>query len=187
MDAQPRHSSRRAWWPLIIAALVLGAGIGGGAIWWMEARGARSQPPAAKPQPEFEDELARSTGAARAHMETIAEAMRRYRAEFGDNVRWPMMLDDLKQLRLLDSDFDFEGPLSRKPVRYSPDLPAGHDPARWAICCDVQMGWRHERRRGTVRAPISAVVIMGDGDVRTLGPDDIDTVGGLVLDLAAAR
>lgn len=187
MDPQPRSPSRRAWWPLILAALVLGAGIGGGAIWWIEAQDQRGLPPRDYQQPDAEGELARGTEAAQAHMETIAEAMRRYRAEFGDNVRWPVILDDLKQLRLLEPDFNFIGLLSRRPVAYSPDLPLGHDPARWAICCDVQVGWRYERRRGSVRAPVGAVVIMGDGQVRTLGPEDLDSVGGLVFDLAAAR
>lgn len=180
----PTPVKRRPPLGALAVALLLGLGAGAGLIWWHSARTNQAPPVHPRDRQEADFETGAGTDTARRRMEALAVALRRYRVEVGDNVRWPVELEDLKHLGLIAEDFSYMGELSRRPLTWSPDFPAGHDPSRWAICCDVQMGRRYDRRRGMARAPIAAVVITGDGEVRVLETEDLDSVGGLIFDAA---
>lgn len=163
-------------------------------VWW-NSLDHRSPAPNRRVQGDSETETGAGKAveaAALAQMESIAEGLRRYRTEFGDGVRWPMALDDLKQVQVLAADFGLTGALSGRPVRYAPDIPAGVDSARWAICSDVRWGNQsmpsdRGRYRPSVYAPVLAAVILGDGRVRLLAANEMDGVGGLVFDRPGAR
>jgi hypothetical protein len=53
------------------------------------------------------------------------------------------------------------------------------DPARWALCSDVEPAQR--TYRGS-RPPFHAVVLLADGSVRVLQGDELQKIGGLVYD-----
>ena len=183
-DAKPKL--RRAAWlrrvVLLVAATALGATAAAAYVSWQESR----RPPPPHPRGPYSEGMENPAGAiesARKHMEELAEAVIEYRAQFGDHTRWPAALEDLKNLRLIRADFEFSGVLSGRPLSWMPQMPPGHEHARWAMCCDVRVGWRFDpRRHGSVRAPLSAVVILGDGSVRVLGAHEMDSVGGLVFE-----
>lgn len=190
-EAGPASPAGRGtrWAALLMIALVCGVGFGLWLIWW-DPMGHRPGPYHDGGQgyefPVRDGPL--DAGQAEKHLQVLADAMRRYRDEFGDGVRWPMTLEDLKYVDLLPRDYQFRGLLSQRPLHYAPDVPAGHDPARWAICCDVKT----ENRRGrngydVIRVPVGAVVILGDGTVRVLQERDLTAVGGLQFDQGAAR
>lgn len=195
-NAQPAQSaapqtrpSGRGWVNLVILALLLGVAGGLWAVWWLPSHD--SAYPQGGPPPEYQYDPAEPRGAllaAKLHMEKLADALLQYRRQFGDDVRWPATLEDLKYVGLLDAEFSLEGGLNRQPLAYAPDLPAGMDPARWAICSDVLVTRRPNRAGyGYVRAPEAAVVILGDGRVRVLQGDEIEKIGGLVYSQNAPR
>jgi len=189
--AQPAAPARPGtrWVAMLMIALASGVGFGLWLIWW-DPLGQRTQSQyQAGPGYEFpRGNSPLNAGEAEKHLQVLADAMRRYRQDFGDGVRWPMTLEDLKYVDLLPGDYQFRGLLSQRPLSYPPDVPAGHDPARWAICCDVKT----ENRRGrngydVIRVPVGAVVSLGDGTVRVLEERDLTAVGGLQFDQAVSR
>lgn len=186
-DRQAPRPRGQLWTNLVILCLLLGVAGGLYLVWWTPER-----EPGARPGGEYENydpnEPRGNLLVSKQRMEVLAESMRRYRDEFGDSVRWPMSLEDLKFTQLLPADFEFKGVLSRKPLHYAPEVPAGFDASRWAICCDVEMAWRsNPAGYGSVRAPVAAVVILGDGTVRVLQGDEVQKIGGLVYEQNAPR
>lgn len=181
----PKPPHKMPWRVIALIGFVAGVGTAVSLIYWnpfkREVPHHRTQFPSGY---DFDDPpLLADMTAARGRMDAIAEALNRYRDQHGDGVRWPMSLDDLFLLGLLPEGFDLTGVLSGRPVSYAPDMPAGRDPSRWAICSDVELGWRRvSGRYGAVRVPRVALVILADGAVRELRDDEIDTVGGLVYD-----
>lgn len=169
---------------LVILCLLLGVSIGLWFVWW--------RPDKDSPNPhtghEFDfaepGEVRGNLLLSKQRMEKIAEALRNYREQFGDGVRNPLNLEDLKLVQLLPPDFEFTGLLSRRPLHYAPDVPANFDPTRWAICCDVEPPQRMHRGP---RVPLAAVVILGDGSVRVLQGEELQKVGGIVYDQNAPR
>jgi hypothetical protein len=192
-DAQPAQppetptSRPRAqlWTNLIILFLLVGVAGGLWLVWWRPD-------PLRDPQfdrggdyqPEDPTELRGTMLVAKQRMDKLAESMRNYREQFGDGVRWPMTLEDLKFVQLLPQEYELNGVLSRRPLTYAPEVPAGFDPTRWAICCDVEPAQRSYRG---ARAPGAAVVILGDGSVRVLQGDELTKIGGIVYDNNAPR
>lgn len=123
-----------------------------------------------------------------AHLRVVAQALAAYRDQFGGGVRWPGSLQELADMQLLPEGCELKGLISRRPLCYHADMPAGHDPGRWVLCADAEIGWR--RVRGNpypVRGVRTAVVILGDGTVATLGEEDIDRYGPSGFGLPDAR
>lgn len=127
-------------------------------------------------------------GESEAHLRQVAQALLAYRDQLGGGVRWPHSLQELEDMQLLPEGCELTGVISRRPLGYHADMPAGHDPGRWVLCVDAEVGWR--RVRGSpypVRGVRTAVVILGDGTVTTLGEDDIDRYGPSGFGLPDAR
>lgn len=118
------------------------------------------------------------------HMRELADALMRYREDFGGNLNWPANLDELAYTGLIDEGYDRTGVLSRKPIVYNAEMPMGRDPARWVIAHDTEIGWqRRQNSRYAVRGPRASVVILGDGSVKLLEGPEIERYGGLNVDL----
>jgi hypothetical protein len=116
-----------------------------------------------------------------ARMQRLAEALLSYRNQVGGGLRWPSGLSELEEVGLLPVDFDFRGPLSDRPIVYSPHMPPSHDPALWVLAHDRLYG-RRAGGRGMgryVNGVVGAVVIFGDGSVRYLDEKEVTQYGGL--------
>jgi hypothetical protein len=67
-------------------------------------------------------------------------------------------------------------------------MPIGHDPERWVMCYDVEIGWHRRAATGySVNGPIAAAVILGDGTVKLIEGDDLEKYGGLNFQVDATR
>ncbi len=119
--------------------------------------------------------------AAVAHLQTLADAMLAYReGPMGGGVRWPATLDELKYAGLLPEDFALAGLLSGQSLAYQPMMPMGHDPERWVMVHDVEIGWVRSRvSRRAFKGMVCAAVILGDGSVRIIEGEDTNLYGGM--------
>jgi hypothetical protein len=88
---------------------------------------------------------------------------------------------------MLEQDWNFNGMLSGEPVVYQPEMPIGHDPERWVICHDTELGRRRTQSGYTTTAPLAAVVILADGSVKLIEGNELLTYGGLNLGIGAGR
>lgn len=126
---------------------------------------------------------------ATSRLQQLADALLAYReGPLGGGVRWPGTLDELKFAGLLPEDFKFEGELSRAPLIYQPDMPMRHDPERWVMVQDAEIGWvrsRHQYRAS--RGMVCAAVILGDGTVKLIEGDELQLYGGLHVPVEEAR
>lgn len=119
-----------------------------------------------------------------ANMTILSEALVAYREDFGGNLNWPANLDELEYAGLLREDFRRSGVLSDKPIVYNPEMPMGHDPSRWVIAHDTEIGWqRRMNSRYATKSPRASVVILGDGTVKLLKGDELTNYGGLNVDM----
>ncbi len=126
--------------------------------------------------------------AALEHMKKVADAMLAFRDGPGGGVRWPNSLDELRYSGVIEQDFSFTGPISGEPLVYHPDMPLGHDPARWVMVHDIEIGWvRSKARYYRTKGIRSAVAILGDGTVKLIEGDEIEFYAGLSLGPEAAR
>ncbi|MCB9895472.1 MAG: hypothetical protein H6839_13575 [Planctomycetes bacterium] len=127
--------------------------------------------------------------AALAHMQVLADAMVEYHdGSSGGGVRWPSALDELQMSGLLAQDYDLRGLLSGEPIVYQPQMPIGHDPERWVMCYDVEIGWHRQPTTGyAINGPIAAAVILGDGTVKLIEGEDLEKYGGLNFQVGATR
>jgi hypothetical protein len=117
-----------------------------------------------------------------AHMRELAAALLQYReGSMGGGVRWPGGLDELQMAGMLEADWDFSGVLSGQPIVYQPEMPIGHDPERWVMCHDIELGRRRTQTGFAFMGPRAAAVILGDGSVKLIEGDDLLTYGGLNL------
>lgn len=169
--------------------------IGGGVWFWLKS--SRPQPaphvtqwPRNNPHGEFPyGEDGGDYEGALARMQKLADALNSYREDptMGGGVRWPSSLEELPMAGLLEQDFEFTGLLSGKPIVYQPEMPIGHDPARWVLCHDLEIGWRRQQGTGyAVNGPRAAAVVLADGSVKLLEGDELEMYGGLNLLTGAA-
>lgn len=118
--------------------------------------------------------------AALAKMRKLADALLAYRDSHGGGVRWPMALEDLQYVGLLAADFEFDGLLSGAALVYQPEMPPTHDPARWAMVHDTEVGWvRSQMQPRPYRGIRAVAAIMADGEVKLIDGEDIGMYGGL--------
>jgi hypothetical protein len=178
---------------LLVALFSLSGVAAGGAWWWMQSRSAEpdrhvTQWPRHEDHPFYHADDT-DYEAATGHLRVLADALLAYReGPEGGGVRWPSDLQELHMLGLLDPDYDLTGRLSGAPIEYHPDMPIGYDPARWALCHDVEIGWRRVAGSGyAARGPRAAAVILADGTVKLLGQDELDLYGGLNLRMDATK
>lgn len=137
-----------------------------------------TQWPNGMPEDHYQPDPGHSEAVAR--MQVLADALLQYRdGPLGSGMRWPMSLDELTTVGLLEPGTELNGLLSKQPLVFQPDAPIGQDPARWVICHDVELGWQRTRTGLRVRAPVAAVVILGDGSVKLLDAEEIDLYAGL--------
>ena len=123
-----------------------------------------------------------------AHMEILAIALRKYHdGPMGDGIRWPASIQELQAADLLDPEFDTTGVLSGREIVLQAQPPLRHDPERWVMCHDVEIGWMQSPTGFRVKGPKAAVVILADGNVALLKGDELETYGGLNLLYDAAR
>jgi hypothetical protein len=67
-------------------------------------------------------------------------------------------------------------------------MPIGHDPERWVLCHDIEIGQRRNAQTGfSRRGPRAAAVILFDGTVRLIEGDALETFGGLNVTIGAGR
>lgn len=185
----PEKPSNQVWVNLVILSLLVGVAIGLWFVWWYPS-GDSAYPPGGPVDAHDQgpDYPVGKVAASRQRMLVVADAMLKYRDEYGDTVRWPMALEDLRHVGLISPEADLIGALSDQPLVYAPDMPAGMDPARWAVCSDVLVTRRRNRAGyGYIMSPETAVVMLADGTVRVLQGDEIEKVGGLAYNLNAPR
>lgn len=142
--------------------------------------------------PRFEDPYSNpptDRGTAQGRLQQLAEALLAYReGPMGGGVRWPATLDELKYAGLLPEDFRFDGELSGLPLVYQPDMPLRHDPERWVMVQDAEVGWVRSRNQyRPSRGMVCAAVILGDGTVKLLEGDELQLYGGLHIPVEEAR
>ncbi|MBZ0135526.1 MAG: hypothetical protein K8I27_04015 [Planctomycetes bacterium] len=165
----------------------------GVAIWWMERNSGQPDPHTTYwPDSHDDDYYHVDQGdydGGQAHMRKLADALLAYRqGPEGGGVRWPNELSELRLFGLLEPDFDMTGRLSGEPVVYQPEMPINHDPSRWVLCHDIEIGWRRVANTGlSSKGPRAAVVILGDGTVKLLQGDELEYYGGLNLQVESAR
>jgi hypothetical protein len=177
----------------ILACLV--AVVGGGVWIWLDASRPEHDPHVTRWGREYSPDdfpYGDDKGdyqAAKAHMQKLADALNAYReGPIGGGVRWPSQLDELQMAGLLEPEFEFGGLLSGKPIAYQPEMPIGHDPERWVLCHDIEIGWRRQQATGyAMKGPRAAVVMLADGTVKLLEGDELELYGGLNLQVGAGR
>ncbi|MCA8915203.1 MAG: hypothetical protein KDB90_07315 [Planctomycetes bacterium] len=189
---QPRRGNNLV---LLFMLGCLMALVTGGVLYWIDATRVPPDPhvtqwPRDIPPDNFH--MPRPKGdydAAVAHMRTLADAMNEYHdGSLGGGVRWPAALDELQMAGLLPADFDLRGALSGEPIVYQPQMPIGHDPERWVMCYDVEIGWHRQATTGyAINGPIAAAVILADGSVKLIEGDDLEKYGGLNFQVGATR
>lgn len=124
--------------------------------------------------------------AALAKMRELAHALLAYRDSQGGGVRWPMALEELQYAGLLPPEFEFTGELSSHDLVYQPEMPPTHDPARWALVHDAELGWlRSQYRPRPYRGVRAVAAIMADGEVKLIDGEEVDMYGGLNLQEAS--
>lgn len=178
----------------VVIFLFTASCIGAGAIWWIE-KNKREVEHHTTAWPNYHDddyyEVDRGDyDAAVAHMQKLADAMNDYRQDpaGGGGVRWPNDFSELQMLGMLEPDFSLVGKLSGEAIVYQPDMPINHDPSRWVLCHDVEVGWRAAGTTGyRSRGPRAAAVILGDGTVKLLQNEELEQYGGLNLMMDSAR
>jgi hypothetical protein len=126
--------------------------------------------------------------AALAHMQQLANALLQYRdGPNGGGVRWPDDFPVLQDAGMLDANWNFNGVLSGQRIAYQPEMPIGHDPERWVMCHDVEMGRYRTNAGYAAMGPRAAAVILADGTVKLIEGDELETYGGLNLAVSAGR
>lgn len=178
----------------LVILLFTASCIGAGAIWWIEKNKQESDPHTTTWPNPHDDEYYRvdkgDYDAALAQMQKLADAMNNYRQDpaGGGGVRWPNELGELQMLGMLEPDFDMVGTLSGEPIVYQPDMPINHDPSRWVLCHDIEIGWRMVGNTGyRNKGPRAAAVILGDGTVKLLEREELEHYGGLNLQVESTR
>jgi hypothetical protein len=126
--------------------------------------------------------------AAERHMRELAEALLTYRDVHGGGLRWPFELSELQMYEILPADFSLTGRLSGREVVYQPDIPTDRAPENWVLVHDVQTGWVYPEGVGRpYHGAVAAVVILGDGTVRTLSEHEMDQYAGLQGEFGGMR
>ncbi|MCA8917859.1 MAG: hypothetical protein KDB32_02155 [Planctomycetes bacterium] len=177
--------------PLFFILFCLIALVAGGTLLWLDSQKIKlndhnTQWPNGNPH-EFRQLPQADYTKATAHMQLLADAMLAYReSPMGGHVRWPASIDELKAAGLLDAEFEVIGQLSRRELVYQPEMPIGHDPERWVMCHDVEIGWNNTPNGFRIKGPRAAVVILGDGSVKLLKDDELESYAGLNLLVDAA-
>lgn len=179
MEPPPaKPHSRAATWALIALLWVLAASVAG-AVWVVyETSRVRTPPP---PDLDFEERVAQAgKELSLRRMVQLRDALFSYRDQFGGGQRLPARLDELLELALLPPDFDFQGPLSRRPFAFRPEIPAAEDPSRWILVHDRLFGrTRATRGYGSAQGVTGAVVMFADGKVRWLDEKEAQQFAGL--------
>jgi hypothetical protein len=190
ISSAPQRRGNNLLLLFLLACLV--AIVTGGTLYWLDAshespdthvtRWPRDVPP------DPEQERKGDYDEALKRMQTIANALLEYRDGPGGRVRWPDNLNVLVDAGLLPADFNFRGELSGEIVVFQPEMPIGHDPERWVLCHDVEIGRRRNMQNGYVSiGPRAAAVILADGSVKLIEGDELETYGGLNLAVNAGR
>lgn len=170
--------------------------VAGGATWiWLDSNRPKHDPhvtqwPREGHPGEFDfGEAHGDYKAAQARMQKLADALLAYReGPMGGGVRWPSSFEELQMAGLVEQDFDFTGLLSGKPIAFQPEMPIGHDPERWVLCHDIEIGWRRQQGTGyAMKGPRAAVVMLADGTVKLLEGDELELYGGLNQQVGAGR
>ncbi len=124
--------------------------------------------------------------ASQKRMSRVRDAIQRYQRDLGETY-YPETLNELVAMDYVEPD-DLRGVLSGREILYSPDVPVEENPSRWVVACDARWGnQRMEGRYRSVRVVVAATVLLANGDVRTLGMEEIDRYAGLQLMLDATR
>jgi hypothetical protein len=191
--ARPQVIRGALWLLLLLVSASGGAAVG--MAWWRHQ--AAEVPPghSSYGTGTHDHEDARQRAHARqqdalARLEELAHALRRYRdGPLGGGLRWPMALDELNFAGLTGPEVTFTGVLSGRPLLWQPEAPPGHDPARWVMCADVEVGWVHGGYRGfrAAQGIRGAAVILGDGNVRWLEAGEFSMYGGISTGMDVPR
>ena len=178
---------------LLFILLCMVVSVAGGAIWWIERNRQQPDPhitqwPGHHPEDFYRVEEG-DYKEAEARMQKLAEALLEYRqGPEGGGVRWPNELGELQMFGMLEPDFDMIGVLSGEQIVYQRDMPINHDPSRWVLCHDIEIGWRASGNTGyRTKGPRAAAVILADGTVKLLKDDELEQYGGLNLHVDSAR
>lgn len=190
ISAAPQRRGSNLLLLFLLACLM--AVVTGGTLYWLDARQPERDPHITQWPREFDHDMdperkGNHDGALK-RMQKLADALLEFRDGPGGRVRWPDDLSTLIDAGLLEPDFDFRGELSGQPVVFQPEMPLGHDPERWVLCHDVEIGRRRNIQNGYVSiGPRAAAVILADGTVKLIEGDDLETYGGLNLAVNAGR
>lgn len=177
----------------LVILLFTASTVAAGALWWIEKNKREADPHTTQwPHPHPDDYYRVDEGdydAAVARMQKLADALKQYRqGPEGGGVRWPNDLAELQMFGLLEPEFDLTGVLSGKAVVYQPEMPLSHDPSRWVLCHDIEIGWRMVGNTGyRNKGPRAAAVILADGSVKLLRNEELEHYGGLNLQVESAR